>query len=102
MVEGCAGAAAADEFAQVVDFLRGEGALEFEVELHARELEHVREQEFGLQAGRVNALFRQEFGAALNGFENGHGRKIGGRREIQSLKRNDERRWLEYSLADGQ
>ena len=86
MLEGFAVAAAADEFAQVIDFFGGEDALELEVELHARELEDVRQQQLGLEAGRVNALFRQEFGAALNGFKNGHGRKIRAKIEVQRAK----------------
>ena len=86
MLEGFAVAAAADEFAQVIDFLRREGALELEVELHARELEHMRQQKLGLEAGGINALFRQKFGAALNGFKNGHGRKIRAKIEVQRAK----------------
>jgi len=89
MLERFALAAAADEFAQIVHFLWGQGALEFEVELHARELEHVRQQEFGMQAGRIDALFREKFGAALNGFENGHGRKIRAKIEVQRAKLAD-------------
>jgi len=54
--------------------------------LHARELENVRQQKLGLQAGGFDVFFRQKFGAALNGFENGHGRKIRGRIEVQRAK----------------
>ena len=32
----------------------------------------MREQEFGLQARRINALFGEKFRALLNRFENGH------------------------------
>ena len=65
-------AAAFDEFAQRVRFRRGEHALEIQIQLHARQLEQMREQEFGLQARRFNAFFGEKFRALLNRFENGH------------------------------
>ena len=76
VLQGFAGAAPADEFANGADFVRGELAIEVEVEIHARHFEKVREKEFGLQTRRVDALAAEELGAALNDFENGHRRKL--------------------------
>ena len=51
---------------------RREGALKIEVQAHARLLEQVRQQQFGLEPGRVHALPGQELRAALNGFQDRH------------------------------
>ena len=64
--------AAFDEFAQRVRFRRGEHALEIQIQFHARQLEQMREQEFGLQARRLDALLGEKFRALLNGFKNRH------------------------------
>ncbi len=65
-------AAAFDEFAQRIRFRRGERALEIQIQFHARQFEQMRQQEFGLQARRINALLGEKFRTFLNGFENRH------------------------------
>ena len=57
MLERFAPATAFDEFTQRVRFRRGERAFEIQIQLHARQPEQMREQEFGLQARRFDALF---------------------------------------------
>ena len=72
MLQRLALAPAPDEFAKSIDFRRRERALEIQVQAQARLLEQVRQQHFRLQTGRVHALFGQEPGAALNGFQDRH------------------------------
>ena len=72
---------ALDEFAKAVHFRRGERALEIQIQLHARQLEQMREQELGLQARRPDAFLREEFRALLDRFENGHARSLNGKHE---------------------
>jgi hypothetical protein len=67
-----AGGAALDEFAQAVGFRRRQHAPEIEIQLHARELELMREEQLGVEARRLDALFAEEIRAFLNRFENGH------------------------------
>jgi len=56
-------APAFDEFAQRVRFRRGEHALEIQIQLHARQLEQMRQQQLGLQARRLDAPFGEKFRA---------------------------------------
>ena len=72
VLKGFVLAAAFDEFAQRIRFHRGERSFEIQIELHARHLQQVRQQQFGLQARRFDAFFGQEFRAFLNRFEDGH------------------------------
>ena len=72
MLKRLALAAAFDQFAQHVCFRRCERALEFQIQIHARHFKEMREQEFGLQARRFDALFGQKFRAFLNRFEDRH------------------------------
>ncbi len=65
-------AAALDEFAQRVRFRRRERALEIQVQFHARQVQEMREQQFGLQARRFDAFFGQKLRTFLNRLEDGH------------------------------
>jgi len=51
-----------------------------------QQVQYMRQQQLGLEAGRVNALFRQEFGAALNGFKNRHSDTLGLPEPVQREK----------------
>ena len=72
MLERFALATALDEFAKAVHFRRGECALEVQIQFHAWQLEQMCEQEFGLQARRLDAFFGEKFRALLDRFENRH------------------------------
>ena len=48
----------------------------------------MREQEFGLQARRLHALFGQKFRAFLNRFQNGHGDSLNRTAKIEQAERN--------------
>src|SRR6185437_6540069 len=60
------------EIAESGCFAFGQGALEVQVELHARQLENVREEQFGLQSRGLDIFFCQELGAFLNALKDGH------------------------------
>lgn len=47
-------------------------ALEIEVELQARHTQRISEEQFALEAGRVDPFAAEKLGAALNDFQNGH------------------------------
>lgn len=76
MLERFAFAAADDGFAERVGFSGGQGALEIQVEIHARHLEEVGQEQLGLQARGFDAAFGQKIGALLYRFQDGHGRKL--------------------------
>ena len=81
MLERFALSAAPDEFAQAVHFRRCKHALEVQIQFHARQFEQMREQQFGLQARRLNAFFGEKFRALLNRFKNRHARSLNGKHE---------------------
>src|ERR1700677_1587889 len=72
ILERFALAAPLDEGAQGVQFRRGQDALEIQIELHARHLKEMGQEQLDLQSRRGDALFRQKIGAALNDFQDGH------------------------------
>ena len=72
MLQRLALAAAFNQFTHGAEFRRQQCALEVQIQLHARQLEQVGQQQFRLQPGRINPLFGQELRAALNGFKNRH------------------------------
>ena len=76
MLERLALAAPPHQLAHRVEFRLGKGALEVQVELHARQFEEVREQQFRLQTWRVHVLPGQEFRAFLNDFKHCHARAV--------------------------
>ena len=76
MLEGFARAAAFDEFAQGIGLRGREGAVEIEVQFHARHFEEMGEEEFRLQARGLDIFFAEEIGAFLDRFEDGHGREF--------------------------
>ena len=59
---------------------------EIEVQLQPRLPQHMRQQQFGLQTRRVHAFAAEEFRAALNDIQNGHGRRLVSKFEVQSSK----------------
>ena len=65
-------AAALNHFPQRLDLLARERPLEVQVKLQAGQLEQVGEQQFRLQARRLDPLPGQKVGAALDSFEDGH------------------------------
>ncbi len=81
MLQRFALSAAPDEFAKAFRFRRGEHSLEIQVQVHARQREQMREQEFGLQARRLDALVGEKIRALLNRFENRHARSLNGKHE---------------------
>jgi hypothetical protein len=72
MLERFALSAAFDEFAKRVSFGFAQRALEVQIQLHARNLQDVREQQLGLQPWRVDIFFGQEFRAFLNALKDRH------------------------------
>ena len=86
MLQRFALSAAFDEFAQRVRFRRGEHALEIQIQVHAGQLEQMREQEFRLQARRINALFGEKFRALLNRFEDGHAASLNQNDVLEQVK----------------
>ena len=70
VLQGFALAAAFDQFTEPIFLIGGKGALEVQVQLHSGQLEQVRQQQFGLESGRIDPLFGEELGAALNDLEN--------------------------------
>ena len=73
-----------DECANSVKFIRGEDTLKIQIKLHARQLEHVREQEFRVEAGRIHTLASQKICALLNRFQHRHPRSLGADACVQS------------------
>ena len=65
-------AAAAHEFPEGVLLVVGQDALEVQAQFHARDLEHVGEEKFGMQARGFDAFFGEKINAALDGLQNGH------------------------------
>jgi hypothetical protein len=53
-----------------------EHAVEIQIQFHARQLEQMREEQFGLQARGLDIFFGEKFRAFLNRFEDGHQRSI--------------------------
>ena len=76
MLERFAQAAAFDQFAQAIGFRGRQGAVEVEIQLHARHFEQMREQQFRLQARRLDIFFGEEFRAFLNRFEDRHAHRL--------------------------
>jgi len=79
-------AAALDQLAKLVQFLRREGAFEVQIELHARHLEQMRQKQFHLEARRVHAFFGQKIRALLDDFKHRHPPNLKAKRAVQSLK----------------
>ena len=84
MLEWFALAATFDRFPQRVRFRRGERTLEIQIQLHARQLEQMREQKLGLQARRLHALSGEKIRAFLNRFKNGHVKNLNWNRPFQN------------------
>jgi hypothetical protein len=78
-------AAAFDKFAQRVGFRRREHALEIKIQLHARQLEQMREEQFGLQSRRLDVFLAEKFRAFLNRFKDGHAEILNLNRPIQNF-----------------
>ena len=82
-------APALDQFAHGLLFGGLQGALKIQIQLEARHLQYMRQQEFRLQAWRLHLLALQELSAALYGFQNGHGESLGiyrgKQRKIESI-----------------
>jgi LysM domain len=55
--------------------------------VHARQLEQVSQEQFGLEPRGVDTLFGQELRAALDHFQDGHGGNLDAIRLVQSSKR---------------
>lgn len=72
ILERFAGTAPLHEAAGDIQLFRGKLALEAQIELHARHLEHVGQDQLHLQARRGNAFACQKIGAFLNDFQNLH------------------------------
>ncbi len=68
MLQRFAFAPAPEQAAEGFHFGVRDVALEVQVEFESRDLQHVREQEFDLQARRIDALAGEEFAAGLNDF----------------------------------
>ena len=68
MLERFALAAAFHQFAVVICFIRRQGALEIQVQLHARHTEAMGQEQFGLQARGFHAAFGEKIGALLDRF----------------------------------
>ena len=85
VLERFALAAAFDEFAQRVRFRRREHALEVQIQFHARQLEQMREQEFGLQSRRLDIFFAEKIRALLNRLKDGHAEILNWSRPIQKF-----------------
>jgi hypothetical protein len=73
VLEGLAGGTAFHEEAEGIEFAVGEGAVEFEVEFEAFFAENVREEELGVEAGALDAVFLEVTGGGcddvLHGFQ---------------------------------
>jgi hypothetical protein len=77
------------QFAHVRQLGLGKFALEIEIQLHAREFEGVRQEQFRLQTRRVHPLVRQEVRAFLNDFKHRHARSLGA--FTQTASKSDKR-----------
>src|SRR5215470_13338660 len=75
-----------DQLAETLEFRLRKFALEIQIELHARHLEQMRQQQFRLQPRRIHALVLQKFGAALDDFQNGHWQTVSVRADGQKRK----------------
>lgn len=84
MLERFPAAAASNQFAQLIHLLRRKRLVEFQIQLHARQFKHVRQQQFRLQTRRFHIAAGQKFRAFLNAFENGHTATVNSR--IRFLK----------------
>src|SRR5204863_3664474 len=61
-----------NHFAERLQLRFLQNTLEIQINLHARHLQQMRDDQFDLQSRRLNAFFREKLGAALNDFENCH------------------------------
>ncbi len=77
MLQRLAPSAPLHQPAQFIHLRRRQRALEIQIQPHPRQLEDVRQQQLRLQPGRIHTLPGEEFRAALNGFQNGHGISVG-------------------------
>ena len=76
MLERLVLAAPLHQLADRVQLRLGKGALEVQVEIHARQLEEVREQQFRLQPWRVHVLPGQERRTFLDDLKHCHARAV--------------------------
>lgn len=68
-----AAGAAPDVLAHRIEFRRRQLAFEIEIQPQSRRFQNVSEEQLDLQTRRLNSFSSQEFGAALNDFQYGHG-----------------------------
>ena len=85
MLQRLAKAAPLDHLAEALDLRRRQRLLEIQVELHPRPLEQMSQQQLRLEPRRVHAFPSQEFGAALDGFQNRHTANLKGTRRRSSM-----------------
>ena len=78
-------AAPFDKSAQNVRFSRCQHALEVQIQFHARQLEQMREQEFGLESRGLDAFFAEKIRALLNCLKDGHAEILNWNRPMQNL-----------------
>jgi len=72
MLERLALAAPFNPLPERFGFLAAEGALEVQVQLHARHFQEMSAKQFGLKAGGFNIAFCEKFSAFLDRFQDGH------------------------------
>jgi len=89
MLKRLAVAATPDQFTSRAQLRLRKLPVEAQVEVESRDLEDARQEPFRLQAWRIHALLRQESGAALNHFQNGHTDKVDSTGQVQRPKSID-------------
>src|SRR5438552_3398375 len=86
MLERLALAAAFDQRTELFGFGGRERALEVQVEFHARQLEQIGEERFGLEPRRFDPFFRQKSRAFLNALKHRHAQQCKKKTAAAKLK----------------